>query len=781
VTTPSSAAVARPESPWAYERGVQRWLVADCGAQLLVIGPGDRLDVVDTDGCSRAEISAWDDRGRQDLGAFGLRPDADAGGLGRAAGGGSELGRQLGALGVDPESARAATFFGGSGDAGRRIGLVAERAVICAVAAPGTRMAVDRQEPPGRLLVEVRRMINPDRPFVAPPPPLADPLVELRVERATAVAYEVEAGQYLQIIDIEGQQCSDLLAFRADALAAGREMGIDPTTTRSLIGRQYPLPGLYAKYFSADTRPLLEVVRDTVGRHDTFGLACYSKFYADLGYPGHPNCTDNFNRALAPYGIEPKAGWTAVNLFFNTSLGADGTITLDEPWSRPGDYVLLRATTDVVCGSSACPDDIDATNAWWPTDIGVRVYSSSLGASRATARRVTPNSPPTLTKETGFHPRISALTSRLTEYRGYWLPTSFPTHGAIAEYWGCRERAAVMDLSPLRKFEVVGPDAESLLQATLTRNIRKLSIGQVVYTAMCNDTGGMIDDATCFRLGADNFRFVGGDDYDAIWLREQAASRRLRAWVRDSTDQIHNLALQGPASRDLLRPLVWTRPDQPTFDQLTWFRFTIARLGPGDRGSPEGIPVVISRTGYSGELGYEIWCHPGDAPAVWDTIWEAGPPHGLVPLGLEALDMLRIEAGLIFAGYDFSDQVDPFEAGIGFSVALSHEEDFVGRAALEQRKASPQRVLVGLELDGEEVAAHGDCVHVGGRHQIGEITSATRSPLLGKSIALARLAAGYSGLGTRVEVAKLDGHQKRIPATVVRFPFYDPEKLRPRS
>jgi aminomethyltransferase len=143
--------------------------------------------------------------------------------------------------------------------------------------------------------------------------------------------------------------------------------------------------------------------------------------------------------------------------------------------------------------------------------------------------------------------------------------------------------------------------------------------------------------------------------------------------------------------------------------------------------------------------------------------------------------MLRIEAGLIFAGYDFSDQVDPFEAGIGFSVALSHEEDFVGRAALEQRKASPQRVLVGLELDGEEVAAHGDCVHVGGRHQIGEITSATRSPLLGKSIALARLAAGYSGLGTRVEVAKLDGHQKRIPATVVRFPFYDPEKLRPRS
>jgi aminomethyltransferase len=150
-------------------------------------------------------------------------------------------------------------------------------------------------------------------------------------------------------------------------------------------------------------------------------------------------------------------------------------------------------------------------------------------------------------------------------------------------------------------------------------------------------------------------------------------------------------------------------------------------------------------------------------------------------LGLDALDILRIEAGLIFAGYEFDDQVDPFEAGIGFTVPLkTKEDDFVGRAALERRKASPQRTLVGLELAGNEPAAHGDCVHVG-RSQVGVITSGTRSPLLRTNIALCRMAVEYSEIGTEVEVGKLDGHRKRIPATVVRFPFYDPDKTRPRS
>ena len=162
-------------------------------------------------------------------------------------------------------------------------------------------------------------------------------------------------------------------------------------------------------------------------------------------------------------------------------------------------------------------------------------------------------------------------------------------------------------------------------------------------------------------------------------------------------------------------------------------------------------------------------------------VWEAGTPHGLTPLGLDALDILRIESGLIFAGYEFCDQVDPFEAGIGFTVPLkTKEDDFSGRDALLRRKAAPQRVLVGLELEGNEPAAHGDCVHAG-RSQVGVITSGTRSPILRTNIALCRMAVEYSEIGTAVDVGKLDGHLKRIPATVVRFPFYDPDKTRPRS
>ncbi len=142
--------------------------------------------------------------------------------------------------------------------------------------------------------------------------------------------------------------------------------------------------------------------------------------------------------------------------------------------------------------------------------------------------------------------------------------------------------------------------------------------------------------------------------------------------------------------------------------------------------------------------------------------------------------MLRIEAGLIFAGYEFDDQVDPFEAGIGFTVVLDKDDDFVGKEALAERKAHPQRTLVGLELEGNETAGHGDEIYVG-RQRVGVVTSGTRSPILKKNIALCRIAVQYAELGTEVEVGKLDGHQKRIPATVVRFPFYDPEKTRPRS
>ena len=165
---------------------------------------------------------------------------------------------------------------------------------------------------------------------------------------------------------------------------------------------------------------------------------------------------------------------------------------------------------------------------------------------------------------------------------------------------------------------------------------------------------------------------------------------------------------------------------------------------------------------------------------MFDAVWEAGQKHGISPMGLEALDMVRIEAGLIFAHYEFDSETDPFEAGIGFSVPLKTKaDDFIGRQALVQRKENPRRKLVGLEIDSNEAVGHGDCVHIG-RAQVGVVTSGMRSPILGKTIALARVDVLNSEIGTEVEIGKLDGLQKRLPARIVKFAHYDPDKTRPR-
>ena len=222
--------------------------------------------------------------------------------------------------------------------------------------------------------------------------------------------------------------------------------------------------------------------------------------------------------------------------------------------------------------------------------------------------------------------------------------------------------------------------------------------------------------------------------------------------------------------------MIWTAPHHPTLEELQWFRFTPARIGTHD-----GVPIVVSRTGYTGELGYEIFCHPKHADAVFDAVWNVGQDHGLKPMGLAALDMVRIEAGLIFADYEFSDQTDPFEAGVGFTVPLkSKEDDFIGRDALIRRKANPTRKLVGIEIHSAVDVGHGDCVHIG-RAQIGEVTSSVRSPVLDKNIALARLDIHHAEIGTEVEIGKLDGQQKRLPAIVVPFAHYDPKKTKPQS
>lgn len=776
--------ISRPFEPalFAREPSLERHRVAPGGLTVIALDAGDRLAVSDIEGDQRAELLAFDEQGREALAALGLSADPAADFIARQLNLGSldalhvRLG--LSRRGVDCQHLpRAAQLWDEHSPAGFSRQLQATAPLLVIVAAPGGQSAVDSQRRASELRLLITRA-NP-RSILTPalPAPLGEVIDEFTISPGTARDYTVAAGQYIQVLDVAGRQCSDFIAFNRRGLDRGREIDLDPTVTRTLNGNAYPGPGLFSKFFDRDLQPMLEVVRDTVGRHDTFALACSARYYESQGYFGHANCSDNLSAAVAAHGVTPRRGWPAINFFFNTGIDAHQHLTLDEPWSRPGDYVLLRAMTDLVCASSSCPDDIDPANGWQPTDIHIRVYSAQERFSIAMATRKTPDADPVLTRQSGFHPGTSALTGQFIDYRGWWLASHYNGYGAIEEYHGCRERVAVIDLSALRKFEVLGPDAEALLNYCLTRDVRKLAVGQVVYSAMCYEHGGMLDDGTLLRLGPDAFRWICGEDYAGVWLREQAEKLGMKVWIKSASEQIHNIAVQGPKSRELLSQMIWTPGTQPALTDLGWFRFLTGRLD-----DYNGCPLMVSRTGYTGELGYEIWCHPDDAMQVWQRVWQLGEPLGLVPLGLDALDTLRIEAGLIFAGYDFSDQTDPYEAGIGFCVPLkSKQDDFIGRAALLRRNASPQHKLVGLQLDGNEQAHHGDCVH-DGRAQIGVITSATRSPLLGKNIALCRLDVGYCEPGTRVEIGKLDGQQKRIGATVADSTIaYDPDKSRVRS
>jgi len=757
----------------------ERHVVPGGGALLVELRPGDRLRLVDAEGAQPAVILAAHADGRADAGLLGVHTDRDPSPLpAMLAGGDSGMTRLAAGLarrGIDP-AAPVIGLFGAGSRPGDSAEFTAQGRGWAVIAAPGGPMDAARQDTATPVTVTLTRAAPRATGLFALPDPLADPILDLRVPSASARAYLVRKGEYLQVIDVDGRQCTDFQCFDARKADRGLFHPLDVTTTRTLQGRAYPVPGLHGKYFDQDMTALVEVVQDTCGRHDAFALACSAKYYDDIGYPGHANCSENFNAALAEFGIPGRPGWMAANFFFNTAIDAHGVMIADEPWSRPGDYVLMRALTDIICVSSACPDDTSPANGWAPTDIHLRSYAASEVFTRASAWRLAPEEDPIMTRPSAFHAPMQALGANMVEYRGFWLPGSFAGTSATEAYWACREAVVAMDLSALRKAEVTGPDAEALLDWILTRDVTRLGEGQVVYSAMCHPHGGMIDDGTLFRLGAQNFRWIGGSDEGPDWMRREAARLGLDVLVRGSTDQLHNLAVQGPQSRALLEGLIWTAPHQPRLADLGWFRFTPARLG-----GPEGIPLVVSRTGYTGELGYELFCHPRDAAALFDAVWAAGQAHGIRPMGLDGLDLVRIEAGLVFAGYDFSDQTDPFEAGIGFTVPLKTKAgDFVGRAALIRRKAHPARKFVGLEIDAPGPLAHGDCIRIG-RAQLGEICSAMRSPRSGRSIALARIDISCAETGTEVEVGQLDGHMKRYPARIASFPHYDPGKTRPRG
>jgi aminomethyltransferase len=388
-----------------------------------------------------------------------------------------------------------------------------------------------------------------------------------------------------------------------------------------------------------------------------------------------------------------------------------------------------------------------------------------------------------LLKTTPFHERTAALCASYAwrRWAGYVVASSYELSHE-REYHAIRGSAALFDVSPLYKYRVRGKDAARLLDHVVTRSISQLEVGQVAYTPWCDAAGKVLDDGTVARLGEAEFRMTSAEP-NLRWLEDNASE--LEVEIEDVTESLAALSLQGPASRAILGDL-----------ELRYFR--LARRYLGD------IPVAISRTGYTGDLGYEIWVSARDAIALWDYLISAGTPYGIVPAGMLALDMARIEAGLMLIEVDYvparkalieSQTSSPFELDLGWTVNLKKER-FVGREALA-REASrgPQWQFVGLEIDWSSLeqlyaevglatrlpaAAWRTSVPIyAGKEQAGYATSGGWSPLLKKYIALAHLSSRFAPPGTLLDIEMTVEHRrKRAAARVVKKPFFDPERKR---
>jgi aminomethyltransferase len=392
---------------------------------------------------------------------------------------------------------------------------------------------------------------------------------------------------------------------------------------------------------------------------------------------------------------------------------------------------------------------------------------------------------------TPFHPRTSPLNRKMQwrEWSGYFASSVYADAHDI-EYNAIREAAAVFDVSPLYKYIVSGPDALRLVDRVVTRDATKLPVGGVIYTPWCDEDGKVVDDGTIHRLDDRRYRWTAADP-QLRWLRQNSAG--LDVSIDEETEATAALALQGPLSRDVLEAATGE-----SFGDLRYFRRRASRVGKVD--------IDVSRTGYTGDLGYELWIPAGDAVKVWDAVIAAGAPYGIRPAGMLALDVVRLEAGLILIEVDYtsarhainSDQnYSPGEIGLGRLVNLDKDGDFVGRLALEReaRAGGPARRLVGLQLDWYDIEGLYDAqglppaispsvdrdpvpVFTGGR-QVGRATSHGWSPVLKQAIALASVAPQYEALGTALSVEwTVEGRRGRVAATVVETPFLDLDRKR---
>jgi aminomethyltransferase len=397
-----------------------------------------------------------------------------------------------------------------------------------------------------------------------------------------------------------------------------------------------------------------------------------------------------------------------------------------------------------------------------------------------------------MTRVTPFHSRTSKLCegSRWEEWEGFLAATSYALD-YTCEYdsvrWGC----GLFDVSPLFKYDVRGSDAKALMQRVVVRNLAKSKPGRVFYTVWCDDKGMVMDDGAVFHLAENHFR-MSTTIPNLYWLQDNAIG--LDVEIEDVSEEFAGIALQGPTSRELLKQLT----KNADLDALRFFHCTDAEVA--------GAPALISRTGYTGDLGYEIFIEPKDAERLWDSVMELHDPYKLRPAGLLALNEARLEAGLLQIGAEFTSasqtlfdvqKTSPFELGLDWMVKLDGDF-FVGRDALrkEKQSGSSRWTTVGIELDvtvlEKYYREYGMPLHLPERgwvgpvpiysdeaqmHHIGRGTSGTWSRLLKKYIVIARIEPQYGKLGTQFFIEEVvEAKAYSIPATVVKMPFFDPPR-----
>ena len=371
-------------------------------------------------------------------------------------------------------------------------------------------------------------------------------------------------------------------------------------------------------------------------------------------------------------------------------------------------------------------------------------------------------------KRTAFDEVQREAGASWTDWEGWAWAADFGD--AVGEHLATRTAANMWDESPLRKWDIRGSDALALCDLLFTNDMSTLAIGQVRYGAICDEQGKMIMDGTVFRMADDHCLSITSYDSDLEWFRKVAAERSLDAAVEDRTPQMPHLQVQGPKVREILGPIT----EGADLTALRYFRFLSEPVRVG------GVACWVSRTGYSGELGFELYCAPEDASDLWHAVLSAGSHHGIRPIGLSAIETLRIESGLLFPDIDyFPHQTDPFEVRLQNVVKLDKPGDFIGREALRAIAAEgTPRLLTTLRIDGDEVPEYGAAVTLDGR-EVGIVRSPCQSPSFDMAvIAMAAIDRELTLDGQRVEVALGAGG---VGATVAAFPLYDTEKRRPRS